>query len=127
MKSTGPDPTTRAALLEAMEERHVTVDRERKALPRPFFVIATRARSNGWNLSVAGSATVLLPAHLDQVSDEADRPMLQRFVADRRFVQLSPITGPESLSELIAIVRRIRIGEAVERYLISLIPGDARP
>ncbi|MEZ4623597.1 MAG: AAA family ATPase [Thermomicrobiales bacterium] len=35
-------PRTQAALLEAMEERHVTVDRERKALPRPFFVIATQ-------------------------------------------------------------------------------------
>ena len=117
-------PRTQAALLEAMEERHVTVDRERKALPRPFFVIATQN-------PVEMDGTFPLPeAQLDRFflrtsigyPDETDEiAMLQRFRGGSPLEQLSPITGPESLSELIAIVRGIRIGEAVERYLIALV------
>lgn len=117
-------PRTQAALLEAMEERHVTVDRERKALPRPFFVIATQN-------PVEMDGTFPLPeAQLDRFflrtsigyPDESDEiAMLQRFRGGSPLEQVSPITGPESLSELIAIVRGIRIGEAVERYLIALV------
>ena len=117
-------PRTQAALLEAMEERHVTVDRDRKALPRPFFVIATQN-------PVEMDGTFPLPeAQLDRFflrtsigyPDETDEiAMLQRFRGGSPLEQLSPITGPESLSELIAIVRGIRIGEAVERYLIALV------
>ena len=117
-------PRTQAALLEAMEERHITVDRERKPLPRPFFVIATQN-------PVEMDGTFPLPeAQLDRFflrtsigyPDESDEvAMLQRFRGGSPLEQLSPITGPEALTELISIVRGVLIGEAVERYWIALV------
>ncbi|MCC6704415.1 MAG: AAA family ATPase, partial [Thermomicrobiales bacterium] len=117
-------PRTQAALLEAMEERHITVDRERKPLPRPFFVIATQN-------PVEMDGTFPLPeAQLDRFflrtsigyPDETDEvAMLQRFRTGSPLEELAPITGPEALTELIATVRGVLIGEAVERYLIALV------
>lgn len=117
-------PRTQAALLEAMEERHVTVDRERKPLPRPFFVIATQN-------PVEMDGTFPLPeAQLDRFflrtsvgyPDELDEiAMLQRFRNASPLESLTPITGPETLTELISIVRGVRIGDAVEHYLVALV------
>jgi MoxR-like ATPase len=117
-------PRTQAALLEAMEERHLTVERERKPLPRPFFVIATQN-------PVEMDGTFPLPeAQLDRFflrtsigyPDEHDEvAMLRRFRTGSPLEALEPITGPEELNRLIASVREVRIGEAVEEYLVSLI------
>lgn len=117
-------PRTQAALLEAMEERHLTVERERKPLPRPFFVIATQN-------PVEMDGTFPLPeAQLDRFfirtsvgyPEEADEiAMLRRFRSDSPLETLTPITDPVTLNDLIAAVRHVQIGEAVERYLIALV------
>jgi MoxR-like ATPase len=117
-------PRTQAALLEAMEERHVTVDRERKALPRPFFVIATQnpvEMDGTFPLPEAQLDRFFLRTSIGYPAETDEIAMLQRFRTESPLEQLTPITGPEALTELIGIVRGVLIGEAVERYLIALV------
>jgi MoxR-like ATPase len=117
-------PRTQSSLLEAMEERQVSVERERIPLPRPFLVLATQN-------PVELEGTFPLPeAQLDRFflrtaigyPDLADeRAMLQRFRADSPLTSLRAVTAPEEVLGLMAVVRDVLIGGAVEGYLLSIV------
>jgi MoxR-like ATPase len=117
-------PRTQSSLLEAMEERQVSVEREQIALPRPFLVLATQN-------PVELEGTFPLPeAQLDRfflrtaigypdIGDE--RAMLQRFRTDSPLTTLRAVTTPEQVLGLMAVVRDVLIGGAVEEYLLNLV------
>jgi MoxR-like ATPase len=117
-------PRTQSALLEAMEERQVTVERERLALPRPFFVLATQnpvELEGTFPLPEAQLDRFLLRTTIGYPAIEDERNMLRRFRADTPLSKVEAVTSPEELLDLIATVRQIHIGVAVEDYLLDLV------
>lgn len=117
-------PRTQAALLEAMEERHLTVDRERLPLPRPFFVLATQnpvEMDGTFPLPEAQLDRFALRTSVGYPADEAELAMLRRFRTGSPLETLEPAISIEQLTGLMASVRRIWISEAVERYLLDVV------
>jgi MoxR-like ATPase len=117
-------PRTQSALLEAMEERQVSVDRERISLPRPFFVLATQnpvELEGTFPLPEAQLDRFLLRTTIGYPSLEDERSMLRRFRSDAPLARVDTVTTPEELRDLVAEVRQIHIGVAVEDYLLDLV------
>jgi MoxR-like ATPase len=117
-------PRTQSALLEAMEERQVTVERERIPLPRPFFVLATQnpvELEGTFPLPEAQLDRFLLRTSIGYPSQDEERVMLRRFRTATPLGSIQPVTSPEELLELIRSVRHIHVGVAVEDYLLMLV------
>jgi MoxR-like ATPase len=117
-------PRTQSALLEAMEERQVSVEREHIRLPRPFFVLATQnpvELEGTFPLPEAQLDRFLLRTSIGYPELEDERSMLRRFRADTPLSKVEAVTTPDELLALVADVRQIHIGVAVEDYLLDLV------
>jgi len=116
-------PKTQAALLEAMEERQVTVDGVTHPLPKPFMVLATQnpiEYEGTFPLPEAQLDRFLLRLRLGypNIADEVrimDDQQLQHPIET-----LNPVAGVEELLHAIDAVRHIYISPAVKRYIVDL-------
>ena len=117
-------PRTQSALLEAMEERQVSVERHVVRMPRPFFVIATQnpvELEGTFPLPEAQLDRFLMRLSIGYPELDDERAMLRRFRADTPLETVEPATTPEEMVALIAAVRRVHVSVAVEGYLLSLV------
>jgi MoxR-like ATPase len=122
-------PRTQSALLEAMEERQVTVERERIAMPRPFFVLATQnpvELEGTFPLPEAQLDRFLMRTTIGYPTHDEERTMLRRFRTGAPLEHLAAVTTPEELLGLIRSVRNQHIGVAVEDYLLDLVRRTRR-
>ena len=126
-------PKTQAALLEAMQERHVTLGGQRHDLDDPFFVLATQnpiEQEGTYPLPEAQLDRFMFMVKVDYPDLEEEREILRRTTEDRD-VQLEPILGGEEIRSLQRIVRRVPIADQVMDYalrltrLTRLTTGDA--
>ncbi len=117
-------PKTQSALLEAMEERQVTVDGERHVLPDPFFVIATQNPQHQigtFPLPESQLDRFLMRLDLGYPDREAERAMLGG--PDRR-VQVEQLQAQMTLADLSALqaaATRIHVAPALTDYLLDLL------
>ena len=124
-------PKTQSALLEAMQERRVTVLGKTHDLPQPFFVLATQN-------PIELEGTYPLPeAQLDRFLFKLevtrnDVATLQRIVSQRELgtdPQVEPVMSGETLGSLLALVRRIYLPDVVANYIARLVdathPGQS--
>jgi MoxR-like ATPase len=116
-------PKTQSALLEAMEERQVTLDGETRALPDPFFVIATQnpAHQIGtFPLPESQLDRFLMRITLGYPDTLAERAML--LGEDRRDMlkEARPVIGHAELSEFQAAVRLVTVAPALVDYVQAL-------
>ena len=118
-------PKTQAALLEAMEERQVTLDGERHLLPDSFFVIATENPlefEGTYPLPEAQTDRFLLKVVMHYPDPEAELALLTSGgrAADR-LEALAPVMTREALLALRAAVRELTVSEEVARYTLALL------
>jgi MoxR-like ATPase len=117
-------PKAQSALLEAMEERQVTIDGQTRALPVPFFVIATQNPAyqiGTFPLPESQLDRFLMRIELGYPDHAAERELLAG--TDRREVLagLSPcLSAPELLAHQEA-VRKVRASDALVDYVQALI------
>jgi MoxR-like ATPase len=117
-------PRTQSALLEAMEERQISVERETLALPRPFLVIATQnpiELEGTFPLPEAQLDRFMLRLRLGYPAMEEERTMLRRFRQEQPLDDLQPILGVQELLALQQVVQEVTIAEPVETYLLDLV------
>ncbi len=117
-------PRTQSALLEAMSERQVSVDRELVKLPRPFFVIATQnpvELEGTFPLPEAQLDRFLIRTTIGYPTFDDERHMLRRFRADLPLDHVEAVTSTDELNRLIGHVQDVHISVAVEDYLLNLI------
>ncbi|MGH2494308.1 MAG: AAA family ATPase [Ktedonobacteraceae bacterium] len=117
-------PRTQAALLEAMAERQVTVDRETMALPRPFLVLATQnpiELEGTFPLPEAQLDRFLLHVQMGYPSEDEEQFMLHRFKLDDPLETLQPVITSEEILELQRTIRLVSWQPDVERYLLAII------
>src|SRR5258706_2171511 len=121
-------PRTQSALLQAMQERHVTVAGARYDLPQPFHVLATQnpiEQEGTYPLPEAQLDRFLLQIDIDYPAKEAERHMLLATTfADKGLAQ--PACTPGDLIEAQAIVRHVPVGEKVVEAILRLVRA-ARP
>jgi len=115
---------TQSALLEAMEERQISVERETVTSPRPFIVIATQnpiELEGTFPLPEAQIDRFLMRLHLDYPSHSEERLILQRFKETQPLDDLQAVLTGERLQELQKMIRRVRVEPAVENYIVELV------
>lgn len=125
-------PKTQAALLEAMQERNVTVSGKAYPLDNPFFVLATQnpiEQEGTYPLPEAQLDRFMLNLVLDYPSFEEELEIIKNTTSN---VQASPkkvLTGAEIL-EFQALVRKAPIADNVVEYAVNLVsktrPGTSR-
>ena len=121
-------PKTQAALLEAMEERQVTVDGVARPLPIPFVVAATQnpiEYEGTYPLPEAQLDRFLLKVTLEIPPRDAEIAVLARHAKgfdprDLIAAGLKPVAGPEDLLAGQAAVRRVAVREDVLAYIVDL-------
>lgn len=123
-------PRTQSALLEAMEERSITVDGKRSPLPEPFVVVATENPlefDGTFPLPAVQKDRFFLAATMGYPDVDAEREILQ---SQRRISHpvedLSPVTNLEELQEVRAAVRRVEVGPEVRSYILDLLEETRR-
>jgi MoxR-like ATPase len=116
-------PRTQSALLEAMQERQVTVDGNTMHLPRPFLVLATQnpiELEGTFPLPEAQIDRFLLKIKLGYPSEEEENDILLRFEQKDPLESLPAVTGPEELLEMQAAVREVQVERSVRAYAVQV-------
>jgi MoxR-like ATPase len=118
-------PKTRAALLEAMQERQVTIEGRTNELERPFLVIATQnpiEYEGTYPLPEAQLDRFLLRLRVGYPSREAEWAVLeQRLERAADDIQLAPVTDRNGLLELQHALEQVHVSEAVGYYIVDLV------
>lgn len=117
-------PRTQSALLEAMEERQVSVERETMPLPRPFMVIATQnpvELEGTFPLPEAQLDRFLMRLRLDYPNQSEERLILQRFKENQPLQDVTPVLSADQLKGLQAMIRRVRVDASVETYIVEIV------
>ena len=117
-------PKSQSALLEAMEERQVTVDGERRSLPKPFFVIATQnpaTQVGTFALPESQLDRFLMRIELGYPDPVAERQLLQG--GDRRVLldELSQALSPAELADLQASASAVVVSDSLVEYVQRLV------
>ncbi len=116
-------PRTQAALLEAMAERQVTVERESRQLPRPFLVLSTQnpvELEGTFPLPEAQLDRFLLRVQMGYPSEEEEQDILHRFKNAEPLETLQPVATAEDIIALQRVVRQVQWQPEVERYLLAI-------
>jgi MoxR-like ATPase len=117
-------PKTQSALLEAMEEKQVTVDRSTHPLSRPFMVLATQN-------PIEYEGTYPLPeAQMDRFFMKIDLgyPLLldeMTILSNQQFqhpiISLEPVTSPKQIIAACDAVKKVHVSKSVEKYIVLLV------
>jgi MoxR-like ATPase len=117
-------PKTQAALLEAMQERSVTVRGEHHELAPPFFVLATQnpiELEGTYPLPEAQLDRFLFNVLLDYLSDDDELAVVNRFTTRVDLPAISPCTTAEEIVRFQWLVRQVPVAEEVNRYAVNLV------
>ncbi|MCQ3936880.1 MAG: AAA family ATPase [Chloroflexi bacterium] len=116
-------PKTQAALLEAMEERQVTVDGVTHSLPKPFIVLATQnpiEYEGTFPLPEAQLDRFLLRLRLGYPSIPDEIRIMDDQQIQHPIEALSPVVAAAEVLEAIEMVKRVYVSPAVKRYIVEL-------
>src|SRR5881409_4477148 len=117
-------PKTQSALLEAMEEHQVSVEGETRALPKPFFVIATQNPGDQlgtYPLPESQLDRFLMCITLGYPDARSERELLAGQDRREAVARLQPVMTPPELVEAMQEVRRVHVSDALLDYLQALI------
>ncbi len=116
-------PRTQSALLEAMQERQVTVDIATHALPRPFLVMATQnpiELEGTFPLPEAQLDRFLMKVALGYPDADDESAMLLRFEREDPLDTLTSVVGPDDILAMQSDVRQVRVEESVRHYIVGV-------
>jgi len=122
-------PRTQSSLLEAMEERQVTIDGETLSIAEPFMVIATQnpveSQQGTFPLPAAQLDRFFMKLSIGFPSFEEERDILRKHVVDNGLGKLMSVLQPEQLRELQKEVKNVQVHEDIEKYIL-LIAKETR-
>jgi len=116
-------PRTQSALLEAMQERQVTVDGVTRPTPRPFFVLATQnpiELEGTFPLPEAQLDRFLLCLQVGYPDKQEEEQILLRFGISDPLEELKPVLTPQEVIEMIAERRTIRVEDSIRGYVLDI-------
>jgi MoxR-like ATPase len=116
-------PRTQSALLEAMQERQITVDGVTRPLPRPFLVMATQnpvELEGTFPLPEAQVDRFLLRVVIGYPTQQEENTILERFRTNDPLPDLGPVTTPDEIIQLQESRRRVRVEESVRDYVVRV-------
>ena len=116
-------PRTQSALLEAMEERQISIDGERFPLPAPFIVLATQnpvESESTFRLPAAQMDRFLIRVSMGYPQPAEERQMLRQLGDGIPFDLVHPVTNAQELIQAQEEIRRIHVSDQVADYIVAL-------
>ncbi len=118
-----------SALLEAMQERQVTLGDETYALPEPFLVMATQnpiEQEGTYPLPEAQVDRFMLKVLVDYPRKEEEKLIL-RMNSTGEFPRPNVVVGPEDIVRARNVVREVYMDEKIERYIVDMVYATRTP
>ncbi len=122
-------PKTQAALLEAMQERHVTAAGVKHELPNPFFVLATQnpiEQEGTYPLPEAQLDRFMFNIRVGYPSAENEREVIRR-TTGQVSSDVQPVLTAAKVSEIQELVRAVPVADAVIDYALRLVRATRKP
>lgn len=116
-------PRTQSALLEAMEERQISIDGEQFPLPAPFLVLATQnpvESESTFRLPTAQMDRFLIRISMGYPTPKEERRMLRNLGDEIPFDQVRPVTNAQELVEAQRQISQVHLSDAVADYIVAL-------
>ena len=116
-------PKTQAALLESMQEKHVTVGQQTYELPKPFFVLATQnpiEQEGTYPLPEAQKDRFLFLIKIDYPTRDAEREIVSRTTGSGGG-EIEPVLTAEDLQAAQALSRKVPVPDHVLDFVLDLI------
>lgn len=117
-------PKTQSALLEAMEERQVTIEGETRPLPKPFFVIATQnplSQAGTYPLPESQLDRFLMRISLGYPSAETEKSLYKGIEPRERLKTMEALVSLDQLSALQAQVKQVKASDQLLDYLQRIV------
>ena len=121
-------PKTQAALLEAMQERSVTVAGQHYKLSLPYFVLATQnpiEQEGTYPLPEAQLDRFMFAIHLDYPTFQEEVDVVKATTTDRS-ISINPLFNAEEIVEFQKLIRRVPVADNVIEYAVRMV-GKTRP
>lgn len=119
-----------SALLEAMQERQVTIGQETLKLPEPFLVLATQnpiEQEGTYPLPEAQVDRFMLKVKISYPSKEEELQILKRMAFTDKKFDVKTVVSPEAILNARRVVDEIYMDEKIEHYIVDLIEATRDP
>jgi MoxR-like ATPase len=118
-----------SALLEAMQERQVTIGETTHLLPDPFLVMATQnpiEQEGTYALPEAQLDRFMLMIKVGYPTKEDERAIMDRMTSGLK-VSASPVASPARIAEARSVVQQVYIDEKIRDYIVSIVHATREP
>jgi MoxR-like ATPase len=118
-----------SALLEAMQERQVTIGKETFNLPEPFLVLATQnpiEQEGTYQLPEAQVDRFMLKVVIDYPKPEEEKLIIRQNISGEH-TNIRPILKAEDIIEARKVVRQVYLDEKIERYIVDIVFATRYP
>jgi len=118
-----------SALLEAMQERQVTIGKETFKLPEPFLVLATQnpiEQEGTYPLPEAQVDRFMLKVVIDYPKQEEEKLIIRQNIGGEKF-DVKPILKAEEIIEARKVVRQVYLDEKIEHYIVDIVFATRYP
>ena len=118
-----------SALLEAMQERQVTIGTETFPLPEPFLVLATQnpiEQEGTYPLPEAQVDRFMLKVVIDYPKIEEEKMIIRQNINGDKF-NVKPILKAQEIIEARKVVRQVYLDEKIERYIVDIVFATRYP
>jgi MoxR-like ATPase len=119
-----------SALLEAMQERQVSIGEETFPVPSPFLVLATQnpiEQEGTYPLPEAQLDRFMLKLKIDYPNKAEERKILDRMaVTDKKF-DIKPVIRPQDIAEVRAVVDEIYVDDKIKDYIVDVVCATREP
>ena len=122
-------PKTQAALLEAMEERQVTIDSTTYPLSPPFMVVATQnpiEHEGTYPLPESQLDRFLMKVSVGYPAKDKGVEILDTHGGDRQLAELKPIAETEDVASLVNSVKSVHIAQSLKGYIVDVAEESRR-
>ncbi len=122
-------PKVQSALLEAMQERCVTIGGESYSLPRPFLVLATQnpiEQEGTYPLPEAQVDRFMFRVQVGYPGEEEELEIVERYTSGKE-IEVEEVLSPEDILQLQSYVRRIYMAQEVKEYVVRIAFATRNP
>jgi MoxR-like ATPase len=119
-----------SALLEAMQERQVSIGDETFPMPSPFLVMATQnpiEQEGTYPLPEAQLDRFMLKVKIDYPNKSEERAILDRMAVTNKQFDIHPVIKPADIMELRAVIDEIYIDDKIKDYIVDIVCATRQP
>ena len=117
-------PRTQASLLEAMEEKQVTIDGETLPLAEPFLVIATEnpiETTGTYPLPEAQVDRFMMKLSMGQLDTQAKLHVMETFMGEHPLLSLKPVCTAEQIAQMREAARTVTVHPCIREYIVQIV------